>query len=211
MDKSTIVSVVSIVYNQFDIVETFIEDVQRVLIENYENYEIILIDNGSTDLTVQQIKVIQNSVSNIRLIALSRHYDDEQARTAALDMSIGDYVILMDINNDPPSLIPLMLKEADKGNDLVIGERRHRKSEGIMERITSKAFYKASQMLTGYRINPNESDFLLLSRKVVNSIIQIRNRSRYLKYLKLEVGHKQTTIKYDCIQRQKKRKNRSFF
>lgn len=211
MGSNIVVSVATILHNDFDALQPYIEETVETLSSRYPNYELVLIDNGSTDHSAALVKLIQSSVTNIRLISLSRHYDHEHARTAALDHCIGDFIILMDINYDPPALIPDMVNKALEGYDLIIGEVANRHDHGLQNRITSKLFYKLSHMMTGYKINPNESDYVLFSRKMVNSLVQIRDRSRYLKFLKLEVGFKRSAVQYDRIRRCEPKRKRNFF
>jgi polyisoprenyl-phosphate glycosyltransferase len=209
-EEGYIVSVATIVHNDVKIVEEFIKETSSILSDHYANYEIIFVENGSRDGTVERIKSLQTKFQNIRLVMLSKQYDDEIARTAALDNSIGDYVVLMDINFDPPALISNMVEKAKSGYDLVIGERNNRNDDTFIENISAKLFYGLSKKLTGYDINPNYSDYVCISRKMVNSLVQIRDRSRYLKYLNLEVGFKQTSIPYDRIRREGNENKRSF-
>lgn len=208
MDNNQIISVATIVQNDEDTIKAYIVETITILSENFKNYELLLVDNGSSDTSGLEIKKLQQHYSNIRLITLSRKYDDEYAKAAILDNCIGDYLILMDINTDPSSLIPVMIKTANTGYNLVIGERNDRKDDTIFERTSAFLFYRVSKNLTNYNINPYDSDFICMSRKMVNSLIQIRDRNRYLKYLKLEVGYNHTTIKFDRIQRSKKKKRR---
>jgi polyisoprenyl-phosphate glycosyltransferase len=205
-----IVSVATIISNNEEILDSYLEETISILSENYQNYEIVLVDNGSKDQSSVKIKVLQNKYKNIRLVVLSKHYDDEIARTAALDNSIGDYVVLMDINSDPPAMIPAFVEKSSSGYDLVIGERNNRNDDTNFEGVSAKMFYSISKKLTGYDINPNYSDYVCISRKMVNSLVQIRDRSRYLKYLNLEVGFKQTSIRYDRIKRSSNANKRNF-
>ena len=209
--KDYIVSVATIINNDVEIISDFIEEVTTVLSANFHHYEVVLVDNGSVDGSNKVIKDLQKKHKNIRLVVLSKKYDDEHARIASLDNSIGDFIIFMDINYDPPSLIPTMIDMGEKGYDLVIAERNNRKDDPLFDRFTANVFYKLSSKLTGYNINPNYTDFVCFSRKIVNSLVQIRDRSRYLKYLKLEVGYKHTTIKFDRVKRSDNRKKREFF
>lgn len=208
MNINQIITVATIIQNDCPIIEEYISETTKILKENFKNYELLLVDNGSTDESVQLIKKLQTIYSNIRLISLSKEYEEEHARTAILDNCIGDFTIIMNINNDPPNIILPMIEKANEGFDLVIGERSHRKDNTIFERISAKFFYKISKNLTGYDLNPYDTDFICLSRKMINSLVKIRDRSRYLKYLKLEVGYKHTTIKFDRIQRTNKKKKR---
>jgi glycosyltransferase involved in cell wall biosynthesis len=211
MSNDFIVSVATIVNNDTRILEKFIQETSYILLNHFNNYEIVLVDNGSTDNSNLIIKDLQKKYKNIRLIILSKQYDEEHARTAALDNCIGDYVVLIDLNFDPTHLIPKMVEKALSGYDLVIGERNDRKDDALVDRLSAGVFYKVSEKLTGYYINPNYSDFVCFSRKMVNSLVQIRDRSRYLKYLKMDVGYKHTTIQFDRINRSNTKKNTDFF
>lgn len=205
-----IVSVAAIVNNDEEILDSYIQETSTILSSEYTNYEIVLVENGSKDKSSSTIKELQTKYRNIRLVVLSKEYDFEIARTTALDNCIGDYVVLMDLNFDPPSLITEMVEKATSGYDLVVGERNNRKDDTFFEGLSARMFYSISKNLTGYNINPNYSDFMCFSRKMVNSLVQIRDRSRYLKYLNLEVGFKQTAIKYDRIRRTINGKKRNF-
>ncbi|WP_239630035.1 glycosyltransferase family 2 protein [Paenibacillus sp. H1-7] len=209
MNHNIIISVATVINNDSSIIQSYINETLKILANNFTNYELVIIDNGSVDNSAIIIKELQSNYSNIRLISLSKKYDEEFATAAALDNCIGDAVVLMDTNYDPPSLIPLLIEKCLAGYDLVIAERNNRDDESFLEKISAKMFYKISSLLTGYNINPNYSDYVVFSRKMVNSLVQIRDRSRYLKYLKLEVGYKHTTVKYNRILRAGKRKKRN--
>ncbi|OXM86529.1 glycosyltransferase family 2 protein [Paenibacillus rigui] len=210
MNQNMIISVATVIFNDSSIIHSYIDETLEVLTNSFTNYELVIIDNGSNDDSTYIIKELQSSHPNIRLISLSKKYDDEFATAAALDNCIGDAVVLMDTNCDPPSLIPLLIDKCLSGYDLVIAERNNRDDESFLEKISAKVFYKLSNILTGYDINPNYSDYVVFSRKMVNSLVQIRDRSRYLKYLKLEVGYKHATVKYNRILRTGKRKKKNF-
>lgn len=210
MNKDVLVSVVAILHDDASIIESYIKDVVEILAESFKNYELLLVANGSTDESIAKIKSIQSRVKNIRLISLSRQYDDEVAYMAALENCLGDFVILMNINYDPPSLIPQLVEVALSGYDVVIAERSDRNDDTWLDKISAKLFYKISKFFTGYNINPNSSEYFIFSRRMVNSIIQIKDRIRYIKYLKLEVGYKQTYITYERIMRLGYKKKKSF-
>jgi len=208
MNTKYILTVATIIQNNDDILTEYVNEVIPLLKTNFKNFELLLIDNGSSDNSVDLIKQSQTVHPNIRLISLSKEYEEEHARIAILDNCIGDYTVIMDINSDPPAVILEMVAKSVSGYDLVIGERKNRNDDTFFERISAKLFYKLSKNLTGYDINPYDSDFICLSRKMINSLIKIRDRSRYLKYLKLDVGYKQTTIKFDRIHRSKFKKRK---
>ncbi|MDF2608476.1 MAG: glycosyltransferase [Bacillales bacterium] len=103
MNNDLIVSVGTIIQNDTEVLENFIDETSTILANSNYNYEIVLVDNCSTDDSQAEIKKLQRKFKNIRLIVLSKQYDEEQAKTAILDNCIGDFVVLMDINSDPPS------------------------------------------------------------------------------------------------------------
>jgi polyisoprenyl-phosphate glycosyltransferase len=189
MNKDILVSVVAPVYNEKDCIEKYIHDTIEVLKENYLNYELVLVDDGSVDKSASMIKDIQNNVENIRLLSLSRNYGREIAITAGLESSIGDYVILMDSDlQDSPSLIPTLVKKAMEGYDVVYAARTSREGEGFFKKISSRYFYRIASSMTGFNIPEDAGDFRVFSRKVVNSINQLKESNRYMKMLYAYVG-----------------------
>jgi glycosyltransferase involved in cell wall biosynthesis len=109
--ENNLISVVTVIQNNADLLEPYIKETIEVLDKTFTNYELILLDNGSTDDSVCKVKEIVSNISNIRLVILSRQYHKETALAAALEQSIGDYVVLMDFNSTPPSLIPELIKK----------------------------------------------------------------------------------------------------
>lgn len=197
MRKDILVSVVAPVYNEMDVINQFIEETLAVLSSNFENYELILVDDGSTDLSAMKIKESQLKSQNIRLIRLSRNYGREIALTAGLESSIGDYVILMDSDlQDPPDLIPDFLSKALEGFDVVYGARTEREGESILKKWTSRNFYRLASYMTGFNIPENAGDFRLLNRKVANAILELKESNRYLKLLYAYVGFRTASIPF---------------
>lgn len=201
MENNKLISVATVLYNSEDVVESYIIDVLGVISNEYKYYELLLIDNGSTDDSVKNTKKILKKYKQIRLIVLSRMNDEQVAWTAALENCIGDFVVLMDINTDPPDLIPEMVKYSFSGCDIVTAETKNKKSESFAYRFLSKIFLSISNILTEHKIDLNWSNYVCYSRKVVDSLTQVKNRIRYLKYLKLEIGYSHYIIQYDQINR----------
>lgn len=199
--SEALVTVIMVMQNDQDIIGQVVTETVEILKQKHPYYEILIIDNGSADTSVQMVKQLQQTVPNIRLLVLSRRYDQEIAFAAALDNSLGDYVVLMDIQMDPPSMIPTLISKALSGYDIVIAERKSRSDNTVFERTFAKLFYKLYGNISGFYFSPNASNFRLLSRRAVNSIIQIKNKSRYLKYFNALVGFTQTYVSYDRIYR----------
>lgn len=205
-----LVSVAAIIYNDSRVVESYIRETISVLGNSFANYELVLIDNGSTDNSVSKVREMLSDMENIRLIALSRHYHDEIAYTAALEHCIGDFVVLMDMNLDPPDLIPELVKRCIKGHEIVVGERIGKTYDSFMEKLFSNAFYVVSRFLTGYNVDPKLGNFFAFSRKSVNSIVNIKDKIRYIKYLIYEVGYSHNKISYNEIRRERKKRQKDF-
>lgn len=195
------VSVTLVMNNDADIIRTVIQETSTVVMRQYAYYELLVIDNGSMDDSVEIVKSLQKEIPNIRLMVLSRVYDTEVAFAAALDHSVGDYVVLMDIAHDPPALIPELLAKARSGFDVVIAERKERRENTFMEKFFATLFYKFYANISGFYFAPNASYFRVMSRRAVNSITQIKSKSRYLKYFNAFVGYKQAHVPYTRVHR----------
>ncbi len=201
MDKNTLVSVSTVLHNCGEIVEQYIIDVSENLKNAYEHFEIVLIDNGSTDETVRITRKLMGVYTNLRLVVLSREYDEQVAFTAALENCIGDFVVIMNVNTDPPQLVPEMIRMATEGYDIVSAEVSGRRHEPFFYLLFAKAFYRISNIITNFKVDLNWSNYICFSRKMVNAILQIRGRVRYLKYLKTDIGYSHESLKYEQINR----------
>ena len=201
MKNDFLISVLAVLENDCETIEDFVRETSQVLSTDFIYYEIVLIDNCSQDFTDQKIVSLQATIPNLRLIRLSRKHDLETALAAGLENSLGDYAVIIDVNSDPPILIPKLIETAVQGSDVVIAIRKNRENQGIARRYLAIIFYKIASNLLGYSLQPNATHFRVLSRQVVNSLIRIGNKNRYLKYLNALVGFKQTHVEYQKIYR----------
>jgi len=183
-------------------IEIYIRGILEVLGSHFHYFELLLIDNTGSGGMTGRIEELQKGLANIRLLKLSRTYEDEVAFTAALDHSIGDFLVLMDPNTDPPELVPEFVRRCQAGGlDAVIGTYDRRKEQRPFRRFGAIAFYQLLRMMTGYTIQPNTSHFRVLSRRIVNAITRIKDKERYIKYLTEYVGYKHGHVPYDRITR----------
>ena len=192
-------SVIAPMYNEEAIIELYLDKTLDVLSRHFTHYELILVDDGSTDRTVSRCMSYFKSNKHIRLISFSRNYGHEIASTAGFDHAVGDYVILMDTDlQHPPELIPDMVKKADEGFDVVCASRQNREHESLFKKITASLFYRLSRKMTGFDIQSDRGNYRLLSRRVVDSLTKMKESNRHLIMMFAYVGYKTASISYHC-------------
>jgi glycosyltransferase involved in cell wall biosynthesis len=198
-DQSILLSVIAPIYNEQDVIEHFLDRSLKVLKEHFEWFELILVDDGSSDHTVEKCLPYIQQYPQIRLLKFSRNYGHEIASTAGFDYAKGNYVVLMDADlQHPPELIPQMLAKAEEGFDVVCAKQNQRPFESKLRRWLSKMFYRVSRKMTGLDIPQGHGNFRLLSRVVVESLKKMRESNRHLVMLFAYMGFKSASIGYDC-------------
>ncbi|MBL0170995.1 MAG: glycosyltransferase family 2 protein [Gemmatimonadaceae bacterium] len=195
------VSVVAPLSNDSDILPAFVEETIRTLRAHYVHYELLLVDDGSTDDSVRAINAVLAHHESVRLIRLSRSFGSEVAISAGLDAAIGDFVVVMLPDSDPPALIPRMVAQSRQGIGVVFGIRKSRVGEPLLLRLGATVFYRAGSTLLGLNIPPDSTHFRVLSRQTVNAIVQIRDRNRYLRTLSGYVGYASQSVEYEPLHR----------
>ncbi|WP_017326274.1 glycosyltransferase family 2 protein [Synechococcus sp. PCC 7336] len=195
------VSVIAPLYNHSQIVEAFVDEVIQVLRNNYTNYELVLVDDVSEDDTAQKAALLLKEYECIRLIELSRHFGTEVAISSGLDSVIGDFVVVMLPQSDPPGLIPRLIEQCRTGKDILIGVRQNRRGEPFWMRAGANSFYWCCKRLFKIPLTKNATQFWVLSRQVVNALVQVRDKYRYLRLLSAYVGYRSQTFIYEPIRR----------
>lgn len=203
------VSVVAPLENDASIVEGFIVEIVQVLRHNYTNYELVLVNDGATDNTVLEVSKLLPKYECIRLLNLSRQFGTDVAISSGLDSVIGDFVVVMIPESDPPQLIPELIDRARQGNDILIGVRRDRADEPFWMQMGAALFYWICRTLFKIPLIQNSTQFRVLNRSVVNAITQLQDKSRYLRLLSSYVGYNSQTFTYDFIRRYKRRRLKS--
>ena len=161
-------------------------------------YELIFVDDGSTDRTVELLRQHSAVDPRIVIVVLSRNFGHQLASTAGLDVARGDAIVLIDADlQDPPELIPAMVERWHAGFDVVYAVRRSRKGESPFKLLTARIFYRTTRRMTNVSIPIDTGDFRLMSRRVVDAMASIRERNRFIRGLVSWVGFKQTAIEYD--------------
>ncbi len=195
----TKLSIIAPMFNEEDVIEAYLEHTLAVLKRHYQDYELLLIDDGSTDKTAALCLPYLEQNPNIRLISFSRNYGHEIALTAGLEHATGEYVVLMDTDlQHPPELIPQFTAKANEGYDVVCGMRTNRDEETFFKRTTAKLFYSLSRKMTGFDLNANTGNFRLLTRRVVDSLNKMKESNRHLIMLFAYLGYKTANVNYHC-------------
>lgn len=161
------------------------------------DFEIICIDDGSTDDTLTHLIDSFKKDPRIMVLELSRNFGKEAAMSAGIDAAKGDCVIPIDADlQDPPTLISIMLKEWQKGAEVVLAKRINRSTDSFAKRKTAVMFYRLHNMLSNLRIPENVGDFRLMDRIVVDALKKLPERQRFMKGLFAWVGFKTVTVEY---------------
>jgi glycosyltransferase involved in cell wall biosynthesis len=178
--------------------QAFYEKIASTLNPLKVAYEIIFVNDGSQDDTLNILKSLQAAHKNIRIIDFSRNFGKEAALTAGLDYATGDAIIPIDADfQDPPELIPQMIDLWHEGYEVVLAKRKTREGETFLKRATAKLFYKVFSVLSNTPLPENAGDFRLLDKKVVKSIKHIQEKNRFMKGIFAWVGYKTITLKFD--------------
>ena len=198
-----VVTVIVPSFNESDVIEEFHQRLTEVLNRLSFATELIYIDDGSTDDTWKKLQALPACKSEQLLICLSRNFGKEAAMSAGLEASHGDAVILIDCDlQDPPELIPWMLTEWQQGYDIINMRRRKRLGESWLKRASATAYYRILNRLSDIHIPENVGDFRLLSRRVVNHINALPEKTRYMKGLFAWPGFQQKELLFDRDPRQ---------
>ena len=177
-----------------------------------EAWEILFIDDGSTDMTMPAIATVRTHFPRVRLLSLSRNFGKEAALSAGLDHAAGDAVVPMDVDlQDPPEVLIDMVAKWREGYDVVYGVRRSRATDGIVKRVTAGLFYKAHNWLSRDQIPEHAGDFRLLDRRVVDVIRAMPERNRFMKGLFAWSGFRQIGVAYDRVERENGRSKFSYW
>ena len=191
-------SVVTPMYNEEENISMFLSKLIPILNKITPNYNVICVNDGSTDNTLEKLKEKRNTHSAIKIINLSRNFGKDKALTAGLDYTQGDIVIPIDSDlQDPPELIEEMVNKWKEGFDVVYATRRIRHGESWFKKSTATFFYKIINAISEIPVPKNTGDFRLIDKRVVEAIRRLPEEARFMKGLFSWVGFRQTSIMYD--------------
>ncbi|HLW33968.1 MAG TPA: glycosyltransferase family 2 protein, partial [Aequorivita sp.] len=201
------ISVVVPVFQAECFLKELVDRLEKVLPTISLDYEVLLIDDGSSDRSWEQIEIFSSNSANIKGIKLSRNFGQHYAITAGLDRAQGDWVVVMDCDlQDKPEEIPRLWRHAQKGYDVVLARRVNRQ-DTFIKKLTSKAFYRTLAYLTGSHQDETIANFGIYHQKVVREIVKMRESVRYFPTMVKWVGFKQATLDIDHGARKEGRSN----
>ena len=193
------ISVIVPSYNEEETLHLLYERLKKVIesIKNYE-FEILFINDGSTDNTLKIIKELYSKDKLVNYVDFARNFGKEIAMMAGFDYAKGDCVIIIDADlQDPPELIPELIKYWEQGYDDVYARRKSRKGETWLKKFTSKMYYHVLQKLTKVPIQKDTGDFRLLDRRCVNALKLLRESQRSSKSMFSWIGYNKKEVLYD--------------
>lgn len=179
-------SIISPVFNEEENILKHYKELTIVLsqLKYFQNYEIIFVNDGSTDNSLKILKKLSDTEKKVKIISFTKNFGHEAATTAGINNATGDAVVLIDGDlQDPPELILEFEKEFNNGFDIVYGQRKKRLKESWLKKTTSKAFYPIFKMLTKVDIPRNVGDFCLMSRKAIDTFNHLPEKSRFVRGL----------------------------
>lgn len=191
------VSIVVPVYNEVDAIFPFLDAIEELFATSEYLLEIVFVNDGSTDDTLPTLQKALGTHPKLRIVDLSRNFGKEAALSAGLAYSRGDAVIPMDVDlQDPPSLIPDMLKQWENGYEVVLAHRASRQSDSLLKRMTAQLFYKIHNIISTPKIPEDVGDYRLMDRVVVDAILRLPENCRFMKGLFAWVGFRVTSLDY---------------
>lgn len=213
MEENPVLSVVVSVYNEAEGIRRAYEEMTLVLRQMPESYELIFVDDGSTDGTGDLLRPIAESDTNVRLVGFSKNFGHEAAMLAGIDYSRGDAVICLDSDlQHPPAMIPDMVARWHDGFDVVNMVRTDRADASRLQKNNSRLFYRFINLISDVKLAENASDFFLISKRVASVLkSDFRERTRFLRGIVQLVGFSKTTLEYKAQKRKAGHSKYSFF
>jgi dolichol-phosphate mannosyltransferase len=201
MDRE-LISIVLPVYNEEPGIQKTIDVLLNYCQNRPENYELIFVNDGSTDKTETIIKEAVVERPEIKLVNFSRNFGHQLAISAGIHYTSGDAVVVMDADlQDPPSIIPAMISKWHHGYDVVYGQRLHREGETLFKKATAGAFYRLLGDVTNINIPLDTGDFRLMDRRVVDVLKRMPETDPFVRGMVSWVGFKQAAVRYDRQER----------
>ena len=192
------ISVVIPLLNEENLVPRLLKEVFANLSKTGEKFEIVCVDDGSTDSTLQKLLQFREKSSELRIISLSRNFGLQPAMTAGLEYAKGDYLLIMDGDfQDPPELIPVLLKKLQDTDADIVSAVREQRNEKFMRRFYINIFHRVFSQISEEEQISNTGNFSILTRKALAAILKFTERNRYLPGIRNFIGFKHEFVLYE--------------
>ena len=197
------ISIIVPCYNEEEVLEIFYNKISEVAKKIDADFEFIFVDDGSNDKTLEILKEYSRHDERVRFVSFSRNFGKEAAMYAGLNESTGDYIAILDADlQDPPDLLPEMYETVKSGEyDCVATKRKTRRGEPILRSFFSRLFYKIINKMSETEIVDGARDYRLMTRRMVDSILEVTEYNRFSKGIFSWVGFKTKWIAYDNVER----------
>ena len=201
-DKNIQLSVVVPLFNEEDNVNALFDRIHKVLWEMDLTTELIFVNDGSKDKTLDKVFIIAQQHKWVKYIDFSRNFGHQLAIFAGIERANGQYIVVMDGDGqDPPECIPELYEKALSGYEVVYAKRRKRKGENFMKKFTAKVFYRILARITQIEIPVDTGDFRIIHRKIRDILVTMPEQHKYIRGQISWIGFNQTFIEYDRDER----------
>lgn len=192
------ISIIIPIYNEEEVLPESYKRIKEVAENLKEDYELVFVDDGSRDKSLEMLKDISEKDEKAVVISFSRNFGHQQAVTCGMEYATGDAAIIIDADlQDPPKVIYEMVTKWKEGYDIVYGKRVSRAGESIFKKFTAFMYYRIVGALSEFEIPKDSGDFRLISRKVIDTINAMPEHNRYLRGMNAFVGFKTYALEYE--------------
>ena len=202
MSGQPIYSIVAPVYNEVGNLRRFYEEVRLALDPTGERWELIIVNDGSADGSLELMLELAAADDRLRVINFARNFGHQIAVTAGIDYASGQAIVLIDADlQDPPAFIPQLISKWKEGFEVVYAIRAERRGESVLKKLSAKLFYRLIHRITDINIPVDTGDFRLIDERVARVLRQMREHHRFIRGMTSWVGYKQTGVEYVREQR----------
>lgn len=197
-----LLSLIVPVYNEEEVLKTSYERMREAMASTGYAFEIIYVNDGSHDKSMEILREIAAGDKNVRVFGFSRNFGHQTAVTCGMDAAKGDALIIIDVDlQDPPELIPEMVRRWENGGEIVYGKRLKREGETFFKKFTAACYYRLLAWMSAYPIPLDTGDFRLLDRKVADVFLNMREHNRFLRGMSAWMGFRAEPIEYERHER----------
>ncbi len=200
--KQRLLSLVIPVFNEQEVLKDSFARMDAAMQKTGYAYEIIYVNDGSRDHTLDQLRELASAHPQVKVLSFSRNFGHQLAVTCGMDAAKGDALIIIDVDlQDPPELIPEMVRMWESGADIVYGKRVKRNGETLFKKISASVYYRLLSWMSAYPIPLDTGDFRLIGRNVADVFLQMREHNRFLRGMSAWMGYNAVPIEYERQER----------